>query len=478
MALMVYDTLARRETEFVPRDPGKVSIYTCGVTPYNYCHVGNARPYIVWDVIRRYLLYKGYSVRYVQNFTDVDDKIIRRAKEEGVTPLTIADRYINEYFRDMDALGIIRADVYPRVTDHITDIIDMVKQLIAKGYAYVVDGDVYYSVTSFPEYGKLSGRSLEDLKVGARIDVDERKRDPMDFALWKASKEDEPAWDSPWGPGRPGWHIECSVMALKYLGPGFDFHGGGSDLVFPHHENEIAQSEGALGETFSRYWVHNGFVNMAGEKMAKSVGNVVRVRDVLEKYPGSVLRYYMLSTHYRSPIDFNMDDMPGAQKGWERLRNLEDNLERAVRGQEVTMPAEPSTFIQEFIATLDKHRAVFEAAMDDDFNTAKALGALFELARYLNSYLAKGDVNGERAAALAKGRDLFLSLGNVLGLTGVDSDHKDKALVDDLVQLVAELRQEARARRDFAVADKVRDRLAKLGIILKDTPSGPSWQYK
>lgn len=475
---MVYDTLTRREREFVPRDPGKVSIYTCGVTPYNYCHVGNARPYLVWDVIRRYLTYKGYSVRYVQNFTDVDDKIIRRANEEGVSALAIADRYINEYFKDMDALGIARADVYPRVTDHIPDIIDMVKRLIDTGHGYVVDGDVYYWVESLPEYGKLSGRSLEDLKAGARIDVDERKRHPMDFALWKASKEGEPAWDSPWGPGRPGWHIECSVMALKYLGPGFDFHGGGSDLIFPHHENEIAQSEGALGTTFARYWVHNGFVNMAGEKMAKSVGNVVRVRDVLEKYPGPALRYYMLSTHYRSPIDFNLDDMPAAQRGWERLRNLEDNLERTLAGQDTTLPEQLSDDAKKFLTTLEEHRQSFEKSMDADFNTAQALGVLFELARDLNSYLAAGGISGERAAVLAAGRDLFLTLGGILGLTGVGGGQQDRALIEGLIQLVAELRQEARARKDYATADRVRDRLAELGIVLEDTASGPRWQYK
>ncbi|HHY92715.1 MAG TPA: cysteine--tRNA ligase, partial [Firmicutes bacterium] len=310
MPLVVYNTLTRRKEEFQPREPGKVGIYVCGVTPYNFCHVGNARPYLVWDVFRRYFTYKGFSVRYIQNFTDVDDKIINKAREEGVSALAVADRYIKEYFTDMDALGIQRADVYPRVTDHIPDIIRVVEGLVKSGHAYVLDGDVYYSVESFPAYGKLSGRSLEELKAGARIEVNENKRHPMDFALWKASKEGEPAWDSPWGPGRPGWHIECSVMALKYLGEGFDFHGGGSDLIFPHHENEIAQSEAYTGTPFARYWVHNGFVNMGGEKMAKSVGNVVRVREVLERFPGAALRYYMLSTHYRSPIDFSLEEMP------------------------------------------------------------------------------------------------------------------------------------------------------------------------
>lgn len=477
MALVVHDTLTRSEREFVPRDPGKVSIYVCGVTPYNYCHIGNARPYLVWDVIRRYLSYKGYSVRYVQNFTDVDDKIIKRANEEGISALEVADRYIKEYFYDMDALGIKRADVYPRVTDHIPDIVAMVEKLIETGNAYVLDGDVYYSVESFPEYGKLSGRSLEDLKAGARVEVDARKHHPMDFVLWKASKEGEPAWDSPWGPGRPGWHIECSVMSLKYLGPGFDFHGGGSDLVFPHHENEIAQSEAATGTAFARYWVHNGFINMGGEKMAKSVGNVTRVRDIVKEYPGPALRYYMLSTHYRSPIDFNMEDMPAAQRGWERLRNLEENLDRALAGQETAMPQDLSSNAREFLNKLAEYRSAFEVAMDSDFNTAQASGVLFDMARDLNSYLAAGNITGERAAVLAKGRDLFLSLGEVLGLTGVDEGGQDRVMVDGLVRLVAELRQEARARKDYATADRVRDRLAELGIVLEDTSAGPRWRY-
>ncbi|MGI6605127.1 MAG: cysteine--tRNA ligase [Firmicutes bacterium] len=479
MALLVYNTLTRRKEEFQPREPGKVSIYVCGVTPYNFCHVGNARPYLVWDVIRRYLAYKGYSVRYVQNFTDVDDKIINKAKEEGVTPLQIADRYIKEYFTDMDALGIQRADVYPRVTDHIPDIIRAVEALIKTGHAYELDGDVYYAVESFPEYGKLSGRSLEDLKAGARIEVNENKRHPMDFALWKASKEGEPAWDSPWGPGRPGWHIECSVMSLKYLGDGFDFHGGGSDLVFPHHENEIAQSEAYCGGTFARYWVHNGFVNMAGEKMAKSLGNVVRVRDVINSFPGVVLRYFMLSTHYRSPIDFGLDKMPAAQRGWERLHNLEENLAKVLGHTTPDTPLQLSTEAEAQLKVFAEHRSAFEAAMDDDFNTAQALGVLFELARDLNSYLAAGEVSGERAYVLKEGRDLFLTLGEVLGLTGVAAGAQENtALVEGLIQLVAELRQEARERRDFATADRLRDRLSELGVLLEDTPQGPRWRLK
>ena len=475
MSLKVYDTMTKSLREFVPRDPGKVSIYVCGVTPYNFCHIGNARPFLVWDVI---LGYKGYDVFYVQNFTDVDDKIINQAQKEGVSALEIADRYIKEYFHDMDALGIQRVDVYPRVTDHISDIIALVDKLIEKGHAYVLDGSVYYSVESFPEYGKLSGRSLDDLKAGARVEVDERKRHPMDFVLWKPSKENEPAWDSPWGPGRPGWHIECSVMALKYLGPGFDFHGGGSDLIFPHHENEVAQSEAALGTPFVRYWVHNGFINMGGEKMAKSVGNITRVRDLIKQYPGPAIRYYILSTHYRSPLDFRLEDMPAAVRGWKRLVNLEDNLERALAGTEIKPPADLSPAARQFQDLLAKHRQAFETAMDDDFNTAQAVGVLFDLARDLNRYLAAGAIEGERAVMLADGRDLFLSLGGVLGLTGTSERSADKALLDDLIQLVAELREDARARKDYATADRVRDRLSQLGIILEDTAAGVRWRYR
>ncbi|BCV23343.1 cysteine--tRNA ligase [Gelria sp. Kuro-4] len=479
MPLQVFNTLTRRKEEFQPREPGKVSIYVCGVTPYNFCHVGNARPYLVWDVFRRYFAYKGYSVRYVQNFTDVDDKIINKAREEGTGALAVADRYIKAYFADMDALGIQRADVYPRVTDHIPDIIRVVAGLVKSGHAYVLDGDVYYSVESFQEYGKLSGRSLEELNAGARVEVNEKKHHPMDFALWKAAKEGEPAWDSPWGPGRPGWHIECSVMALKYLGAGFDFHGGGSDLIFPHHENEIAQSEAYTGSTFARYWVHNGFVNMGGEKMAKSVGNVVRVRDVLERFPGAALRYYMLSTHYRSPIDFSLEEMPAAQRGWERLHHLEENLARVLGAGAPAVPAQLSTDARALLAKLDRYRRDFEAAMDDDFNTAQALATLFDLARDLNAYLAAGEVSGERAYVLAQGREVFLTLGGVLGLTGLKAGAQENAaLLEGLIELVAELRQEARRRKDFATADRVRDRLAELGVILEDTAQGPRWRFK
>jgi cysteinyl-tRNA synthetase len=477
VTLKVYDTMTKSQRKFIPRDPGKVSIYVCGVTPYNFCHIGNARPFLVWDVIQRYLSYKGYRVRYVQNFTDVDDKIIKRAQEEGVKAEDIADRYIKEYFHDMDALGIQRVDVYPRVTDHIPDIIELVEKLVENGNAYELDGTVYYSVQSFPQYGKLSGRSLEDLKAGARVEVDERKRHPMDFVLWKPSKENEPAWDSPWGLGRPGWHIECSVMALKYLGPGFDFHGGGSDLIFPHHENEVAQSEAALGSTFVRYWVHNGFINMGGEKMAKSVGNITRVRDLIEEYPGPAIRYYILSTHYRSPLDFRLEDMPGAVRGWKRLVNLEQNLDRLLAGKEIVVSTGLSGEAKNFQAALADHKKAFESAMDDDFNTAQAIGVLFDLARDLNSYIADGVEGYERIAMLATGRDLFLDLGGVLGLLGVENGHKDKTIIDGLVQLVAELRQDARARQDYDTADRVRQRLGELGIALEDTAAGVRWRY-
>ncbi|HPU35217.1 MAG TPA: cysteine--tRNA ligase, partial [Bacillota bacterium] len=301
----IYNTLTRRKETFQPREPGKVYMYVCGPTTYNYIHLGNARPLVFFDTVRRYLLYKGYDVLYVQNFTDVDDKIINRAREEGEDPLSLARKYINEYFKDADALNVRRADRHPRVSDHMPDIVRVVEELVQKGFAYEVDGDVYFEVRKFPGYGKLSGRSLEDMQAGARVEVDSRKRDPMDFALWKAAKPGEPSWDSPWGPGRPGWHIECSVMSLKYLGPGFDIHGGGYDLVFPHHENEIAQSEAATGKPFVRYWMHNGFITVNEEKMSKSLGNFFLVRDILSRFSPEVVRFFLLSTHYRSPLDFD-----------------------------------------------------------------------------------------------------------------------------------------------------------------------------
>lgn len=318
--MLIYNTLTRRKEEFKPRDTGKVSIYVCGPTTYNYIHLGNARPLVFFDTVRRYFAYKGFQVQYIQNFTDIDDKIINRANEEGEDVLALAARFVNEYYKDADALNVKRADVHPKVSEHLDDIIEMIKTLVEKGFAYVIEGNVYYNVGKFAGYGKLSGRTLEDMQAGARVEVDHRKINPMDFALWKAAKPGEPAWDSPWGKGRPGWHIECSAMSLKYLGPEFDIHGGGYDLVFPHHENEIAQSEAATGKPFARYWMHNGFITVKEEKMSKSLGNFFLVREVLDKFPPELVRFYLLSTHYRSPLDFDHEKLEAGNRGLERIK--------------------------------------------------------------------------------------------------------------------------------------------------------------
>jgi cysteinyl-tRNA synthetase len=480
----VYNTLTRQKEEFKPREPGKVAMYVCGPTTYNFIHLGNARPIVVFDTVRRYLKYKGFDVRYVQNFTDIDDKIINRAREEQDDPLKLAARYVDEYYKDADALHVLRADIHPKVSGHITEIIEMVKTLIEKGYAYVVDGNVYYDVRKFAAYGKLSGRALEDMQAGARVDVDERKRDPMDFALWKSAKPGEPAWDSPWGMGRPGWHIECSAMALKYLGVGFDIHGGGFDLVFPHHENEIAQSEAATGHPFARYWMHNGFITVNQEKMSKSLGNFFLVREILSKFPPEVVRFYLLGTHYRSPLDFDDEKLSAAARGMERIKNSIRLLEEALAGRDEGAAARPDPALA---ARLDELRGEFEKAMDDDFNTALAIGVMFDLAREINGCLARQDFpnKAEKTAALQKARDLFRDFNSVLGVfkTGADGDiqldeegEEDRSLVEELIGLIIEVRQEARKKKDWSTADHIRDRLKEMGIVLEDTPSGVRWK--
>ncbi|NLJ33980.1 MAG: cysteine--tRNA ligase [Firmicutes bacterium] len=482
MTLRVYNTLTKSKEEFQPREANKASIYVCGVTPYNYCHVGNARPYVVWDVFRRYLEYKGYEVQHVQNFTDVDDKILARAAEENKKPGEIAGKFIEEYFADLDGLGVQRAHAYPRVTEHIQDIIDMVQGLLEKGYAYQVNGDVFYDVSQFKDYGKLSGRSLAELRAGARVEVDKRKNNPMDFALWKKAKPGEVSWSSPWGQGRPGWHIECSVMALKYLGENIDFHGGGVDLIFPHHENEIAQSEAFTGQTFVRYWVHNGFVNFSGEKMAKSLGNVVSIREAREQYSGMAVRLYLLSTHYRSPIDFDLEKLSAAQKGWERLQNVWKTLEQVLGKEGGQLPAPAPEDMGErgekLLTEAQEALNRFEEAMDDDLNTALAVGVLFDLSREINSFLREPATTGEEKAVLAQARQIFQTISGVLGLVPAAELGDEGELLDSLIKIIIELRQEARKNKDYARADRIRDRLAKLGIVLEDAPQGVRYRRK
>lgn len=490
MTLKIFNTLNNRKEDFTPRKPGKVEMYVCGPTTYNLIHLGNARPLIVFDTVRRYLEYSGYQVTYVQNFTDIDDKIINRAKEEGMDALALADKYIKEYYKDAGDLGVRPADIHPKVSEHLPEIIEMIRGIIDNGYAYEVDGDVYFSVSKFGGYGKLSGRKLEDMQAGARIDVDERKEHPMDFALWKAAKPGEPAWDSPWGKGRPGWHIECSAMAKKYLGMGFDIHGGGFDLIFPHHENEIAQAEACVGSgPFARYWMHNGFITVNEEKMSKSLGNFFTVREILAKYDPEIVRFFMLSTHYRSPLDFDDTKLEMNKKSLTRLHNALDNMEALLKNTTFVAGADNSSGTTIDIAGLDaavqKAETDFREAMDDDFNTALATAALFDLAREGNAFgksieTAGGSLPVQAKEALELLREKFINMGSVLGLferRGINGSGESD-LVEKLMNLVIEVRQEARAKKDWATADAIRNKLAEIGIVLEDTPQGVRWKQK
>lgn len=480
----LYNTLTRKKETLTTKEPGKVGIYVCGPTTYNYIHLGNARPLVVFDTVRRYLLYKGLEVIYIQNFTDVDDKIINRAKEEGENPLALAERYINEFFTDADALNVLRADHHPKVSEHIPEIIQLIETLIDKGFAYHVNGDVYYNVRAFSGYGKLSGRSLDEMQAGARVEVNETKRDPMDFALWKKAKPGEPSWESPWGGGRPGWHIECSAMSMKYLGDRVDIHGGGYDLIFPHHENEIAQSEAASGQPFARYWMHNGFITINQEKMSKSLGNFFLVREILEKFPAEVVRFYLLSTHYRSPLDFDDEKLQTAQKGLERIKTSYRLLMEGLNSPVVAGGVTPLD--QQFVDTIQQLREKFEQAMDDDFNTALAGAVWFDLAREVNGYLNKLHADKTEAAlqGLKQAAELFAAFNQVLGVFKEDAGQlvmhqqhgADDALVDQLLQLVVEIRQQARQNKDWATADTIRDRLKEMGVTLEDTPQGVRWK--
>ncbi len=487
MTIKIFNTLTNRKEEFIPRQGGRVDMYVCGPTTYDLIHLGNARPLIVFDTVRRYFEYSGYEVNFIQNFTDIDDKIINRAREEGADPLALAEKYIKEYYKDAGALGVRPATKHPKVSEHLPEIIDMIQKIINNGYAYVVDGDVYFSVARFAEYGKLSGRKLEDMMAGARVDVDERKKRPMDFALWKAAKPGEPSWESPWGKGRPGWHIECSAMANKYLGMGFDIHGGGFDLVFPHHENEIAQAEACAGcGPFARYWMHNGFITVNEEKMSKSLGNFFTVREILARFDPEVVRFYMLSTHYRSPLDFDDSKLEMNKKSLARLHNSLDNVEALLNsvsfGQSDISMDEEIAWLQK---NLDKTERDFREAMDDDFNTALAVASLFDLARDANAF---GKAMSEYAGKplpmnvreiLERVRDQFLRLGEVLGLfERKDTVNKDESaqLVERLMDLIIEVRRQARSKKDWATADAIRNKLSEMGIILEDTPQGVRWK--
>ncbi len=459
--MRVYNTLSRAKEEFVPLTPGEVRMYVCGVTVYDLCHIGHARSAVVFDVIRRYLAFKGYRVTFVKNFTDVDDKIIRRANEEGVPALEVSERYVAEFQKDMAAIGVLGADVEPKATEHIPEMIALIDRLVAGGFAYVVDGDVYFEIRRFSPYGRLSGKNLDELLAGARVEVDERKRDPRDFALWKASKPGEPAWPSPWGAGRPGWHIECSAMSMRYLGESFDIHGGGEDLVFPHHECEIAQAEAATRKPFARYWIHNGFVNMGAEKMSKSLGNILTIREIVKRHSPEALRLWMLGTHYRHPIEWSEERVREAARALERLTRLIRDVQTFWAGPPMVAgaPEAPGAF-----------RARFEAAMDDDFNTSQAVGVLFDLSRALYEY-------GERASADPDARAAFVSgvgeLGRLMRTLGLLEHGGELAGPPPEVARLVEARGEARARRDWKRADQLRDEIRRRGWVVEDTPSGP-----
>ncbi len=457
--ITLYNTLTRKKEPFVPIEEGKVKMYVCGPTVYNYIHIGNARPAISFDVVRRYLEYKGYDVNYVSNFTDVDDKLIRAANQLGETVPEVADRFIEAYFEDTHALNCKTATAHPRVMDHMDDIIDFIQVLIHKGYAYANQGDVYYRTRKFDEYGKLSQQSIDELKIGARIQQGELKEDALDFALWKAAKPDEIKWQSPWGEGRPGWHIECSVMARKHLGDTIDIHAGGSDLTFPHHENEIAQSEAHNDKTFAHYWLHNGFINIDNEKMSKSLGNFILVHDIIKEIDPNALRFFMISVHYRHPINYNMELVDAAKAGLERIQNAYQSL---VERKNISVDIADH---HEVIADIDHILAKFEEAMDDDFNTANAVTSWYELAKLANVYNANTSTD---LSVIKRFIEVFDIMSDVLGV----NLQADNGLLDEEVERLIEERQTARASKDFKRADEIRDLLKEQNIILEDTAQG------
>jgi cysteinyl-tRNA synthetase len=456
--MKIYNTMARMKEELVPMTPGEIKMYSCGVTVYDFSHVGHARMLVVFDVIARYLRFAGYRVTFVRNFTDIDDKIIRRAAQEGIPAREVSERNVAAFHEDMAALGVLPPDVEPKATEHLPEMIGLIERLVAKGYAYVVDGDVYFEVRRSAGYGKLSGKNLDELQAGARVEVDERKRDPRDFALWKSAKPGEPAWESPWGAGRPGWHIECSAMAMRYLGESFDIHGGGDDLIFPHHECEVAQTEADTGKPFARYWVHNGMVNMGREKMSKSLGNMLTIRDLVARHDPAALRLFLLGTHYRSPLEWSEARVEDSARALQRLWRPIDEAAKHAAGPAAlqALPAEVAVFRQRFVD-----------AMDDDFNTPEALGALFDFSRALRST----DI---APATLVQGARELTALAGSLGLQGPRRSGLDEARLDRLI----EERREARRERNFKRADEIRAEIEQLGAILEDKPTGTVWRWK
>jgi len=460
--MKLYNTLTRKKEEFKPIEENKVRMYSCGPTVYNYFHIGNARPFIIFDTLRRYFEYRGYEVNFVQNFTDIDDKMIKKANEENITVKELADKFIAEYFIDSKGLGIKEATVHPKATENIDAIIDIINKLIEKGYAYEVDGDVYFRVKKFKEYGKLSHQPLENLEAGARIEVGAAKEDPMDFTVWKAKKEGEPAWESPWGEGRPGWHIECSAMVNKYLGNTIDIHSGGQDLIFPHHENEIAQSEAANDAPFANYWLHNGYINVDNRKMSKSLGNFFTVRDVAKEFDYSVIRFFMLSAHYRNPINFSHDLLMQAKAGLERIETCAANLKFLLES------AKDGACDENVKTELEALRQRFIDAMDDDINTADAISVIFDLVKYINITVNENSTSGTVNSA----KDMINELIGVLGITA----EKAQEFLDEDIEKLIEERNNARKEKNFKRADEIRDMLKDSGILLEDTRQGVKWK--
>jgi cysteinyl-tRNA synthetase len=470
--LKIYNTLTRKKEEFIPLKKGEVGMYVCGPTVYNYIHIGNARPFIIFEVVRRFLKFKGYKVNYIQNLTDIDDKMINKAKELKITVSELAEKFIQEYFIDADFLNIGKADIHPRATEHIKEIIALVKGLEEKGYAYEIDGNVFFNVSKFKGYGKLSGQNIEELKEGARVEVDERKKESIDFALWKRMKEGEPAWESPWGKGRPGWHIECSAMSMKYLGKSFDIHTGGSDLIFPHHENEIAQSEAYTGQPFVRYWMHNGYLCLNNQKMSKSLGNIMKVRDISKKYKGEIVRYFILSAHYRNPFNYSEEQLRQAESSLRRLNNTIFNVKYLLEEGKFRKLKDKN---DELILEKGKEsKQKFMEAMDDDFNTPVALSCLFSFAREVNIYL--NSLSTKNKEVLENIIKYYQELaGEILGILKIYN--QEESFEQEIKKLIEE-REEARKRMNWVKSDQIRDKLKEEGILLEDTPEGVRWKKK
>jgi len=482
--MRIYNTLSGRKEEFEPIAPGKVRMYVCGVTVYDHCHIGHARSAIVFDVIRRYIHYKGFEVTFIKNFTDIDDKIINRAKQEGLSWDAIARKYTGEYYKDMDALGVDRADIEPKATEHIKEMIDIIQGLVSKGYAYEIDGDVYFEVDKVAEYGKLSKREKDEMMAGARVEVNDRKKNPMDFALWKRSKEGEPSWDSPWGAGRPGWHIECTAMSIKHLGESFDIHGGGADLIFPHHENEIVQSEAFTDKPFARFWIHNGFITIDKEKMSKSLGNFFTIREILDQFDAEVIRLFLLSTHYRSPIEFSDEQLRETEISLDRyystLLRINDFAEKGdIKGGSLNAQ-------KQFNENVIHFKEKFEEAMDDDFNTALATGHIFEFIRDVNKFLDSRPSGQNASELLQRAQKLLSEVGRVLNIFARTPQEWNRALMktkkiglseQEIVEKIKE-RRDARQRKEWDVADRIRKELEERGIILEDKEASTDWKVK